>query len=98
MQSLRGEHDAAARTLTEILDYARRRHAGLENEARLLADLAHALMCAGLIERATSAADEAATVARRLGAKVWLTYTEWFKARRTRRLSSNRSKRRERRC
>jgi adenylate cyclase len=78
-QSLRGEHGAAARTLTETLAYARRRHAGLENEARLLADLAHALMCAGELERAAVVADEAAAVARRRGAKVWLTYTEWLK-------------------
>ena len=78
-QSLRGEHEAAARTLTETLAYARRRHAGLENEARLLADLAHALMCAGHLERAATVADEAAAVARRRGAKVWLTYTEWLK-------------------
>ena len=77
-QSLRGEHEAAARTLTETLAYARRRHAGLENEARLLADLAHALMCAGQLERAAAVADEAAAVARRRGAKVWLAYTEWL--------------------
>jgi class 3 adenylate cyclase/tetratricopeptide (TPR) repeat protein len=78
-QSLRGEHEAAARTLTEALAYARRRHAGLENEARLLADLAHALMRAGQLERAAAVADEAAAVARRRGAKVWLTYAEWLK-------------------
>lgn len=78
-QSLRGEHEAAARTLTEALAYARRRHAGLENEARLLGDLAHALMCAGQIERAAAAVDEAAAVARRRGAKVWLAYAEWLK-------------------
>lgn len=78
-QSLRGEHEAAARTLTETLAYARRHHAGLENEARLLADLAHALMCAGQNERAAVVADEAAAVARRRGAKVWLTYIEWLK-------------------
>jgi tetratricopeptide (TPR) repeat protein len=78
-QSLRGEHEAAARTLTETLADARRRHAGLENEARLLADLAHALMRAGQIERAAAVADEAAEVARRHSAKVWLAYTEWLK-------------------
>jgi adenylate cyclase len=78
-QSLRGEHEAAARTLTETLAYARRRQAGLENEARLLADLAHALMRAGDTERAAAAADEAAAVARRRGAKVWLAYAEWLK-------------------
>jgi class 3 adenylate cyclase len=78
-QSLRGEHEAAAQTLTETLAYARRRQAGLENEARLLADQAHALMCAGHIERAAAAIDEAAAVARRRGAKVWMAYTEWLK-------------------
>src|SRR5205085_10101578 len=41
-QALRGDYEAAAATLTETLAYARRRQAGLENEARLLADLAHA--------------------------------------------------------
>src|SRR5205809_602016 len=51
-QTLRGEHEAAAATLTETLAYARQRQVGLENEARLLADLAHALMHAGQIEHA----------------------------------------------
>jgi adenylate cyclase len=78
-QGLRGKHEAAVRTLTEALAYARRRQAGLENEARLLADLAHALMCAGHVERVAAAVDEAAAVARRRGAKVWLAYTEWLK-------------------
>jgi adenylate cyclase len=78
-QSLRGEHEAAVRTLTETLAYARRQQAGLENEARLLADQAHALMRAGQLEHAAAVADEAAAVARRRGAKVWLTYTEWLK-------------------
>jgi class 3 adenylate cyclase/tetratricopeptide (TPR) repeat protein len=78
-QSLRGEHEAAAQTLTETLAYARRRNAGLENEARLLADQAHALMRAGQMERAAAVADEAAVVARRRGAKVWLAYVEWLK-------------------
>jgi adenylate cyclase len=78
-QSLRGEHEAAVRTLTEALAYARRRQAGLENEARLLADQAHALMRAGQTGRAAAVADEAAAVARRRGAKVWLAYTEWLK-------------------
>jgi adenylate cyclase len=78
-QSLRGEHDDAARTLRETLAYARRRHAGLENEARLLADLAHALLRAGHTDRAATVAEEAAAVARRRGAKVWLAYAEWLK-------------------
>jgi len=78
-QGLRGEHEAAARTLAETLAYARRHHAGLENEARLLADQAHALMRAGQTEHAAAVADEAAAVARRRGAKVWLTYAEWLK-------------------
>jgi adenylate cyclase len=43
------------------------------------ADLAHVLMRAGQTERAAAVADEAAAVARRRGAKVWLAYTEWLK-------------------
>lgn len=78
-QTLRGEYEAAAATLTETLAYARRRHAGLENEARLLADLAYALMHAGQVERAHAAAEEAVAVARRRGAKLWLAYAEWVK-------------------
>jgi adenylate cyclase len=78
-QNLRGDHEAAVQTLTETLAYARRRQAGLENEARLLADLAHALIAAGHSERAAAAVEEAAAVARRRGAKVWLAYAEWLK-------------------
>jgi class 3 adenylate cyclase/tetratricopeptide (TPR) repeat protein len=78
-QCLRGEPEAAVGTLTEALAYARQRNAGLENEARLLADQAHALMRAGQMERAAAVIDEAAAVARHRGAKVWLTYIEWLR-------------------
>lgn len=78
-QALRGEYEPAAATLREALLYARRRNAGLENEARLLADLAHVLMRAGYADRARETAEEAAAVARRRGAKVWLAYAEWLK-------------------
>ena len=50
--ALRGDTRRRRATLTETLAYARRRQAGLENEARLLADLACALMHAGQVERA----------------------------------------------
>jgi hypothetical protein len=75
-QAMRGEYAAAAATLSEALAYARRRNAGLENEARLLADLAYVQMRAGLADRAWATAEEAAAVARRRGAKVWLAYAE----------------------
>ena len=45
---------------------------------RLLADLAHVQLRAGLIDRARDTAEEAAAVARRRGAKVWLAYSEWL--------------------
>jgi adenylate cyclase len=77
-QAMRGDYSEATRTLSEALVYARERKAGLENEARLLADLAHVQMRAGLGERARATAEEAADVARRRGAKVWLAYTEWL--------------------
>src|SRR5262245_44524846 len=75
---MRGDYAEATRTLSEALAYARARNAGLENEARLLADLAHVQMRAGLADRGRATAEEAASVARRRGAKVWLAYTEWL--------------------
>lgn len=77
-QAMRGAHSDATTTLSEALAYARRRNAGLENEARLLADLAHVQLRAGLTDRARGTAEEAAAVARRRGAKVWLAYSEWL--------------------
>jgi adenylate cyclase len=77
-RAMRGEFDAAATALSETLAYARQRNAGLENEARLLGDLAYAQLAAGLAERARDTAAEAAAVARRRGAKVWLAYAEWL--------------------
>jgi adenylate cyclase len=77
-QAVQGDYSRAARTLSEALAYARERNAGLENEARMLADLALVQMRAGLDERARVTAEEAAAVARRRGAKVWLAYTEWI--------------------
>ena len=59
-QAMRGDYAQAVTTLGETLAYARRRNAGLENEARLLADLAHVQMCAGLSDRARATAEEAA--------------------------------------
>ncbi len=77
-QAIRGAHSDATTTLSDALAYARRRNAGLENEARLLADLAHVQLRAGLVDRARDTAEEAAAVARRRGAKVWLAYSEWL--------------------
>ena len=77
-QGLRGEYSEAAITLSEALRYSRQRHAGLDNEARMLADLAYVQMRAGLGAPARATAEEAATVARRRGAKLWLAYAEWL--------------------
>jgi class 3 adenylate cyclase/tetratricopeptide (TPR) repeat protein len=77
-QAMRGDYAGATTTLSDALAYARQRNAGLENEARLLADLAHVQLRAGLPERARATAEEAAVVARRRGAKVWLAYAEWL--------------------
>jgi class 3 adenylate cyclase/tetratricopeptide (TPR) repeat protein len=77
-QAMRGELTDATTTLTNALSFARQRHAGLENEARMLADLAHVQFRAGLAERARATAEEAAAVARRRSAKVWLAYAAWL--------------------
>ena len=71
-----GKHAEATRMLSENLTYARQRNAGLDIEARLLADLAYVQLCAGLVARARATAEEAAAVARRRGAKVWFAYAE----------------------
>jgi adenylate cyclase len=60
-----GEFTAGARQLREAIDFARRARAGLEFEARMLADLADALYRAGELSAALEAADEAIGVARR---------------------------------
>ncbi len=77
-QAMRGEFSPAAVTIGDTLRFARQHHAGLENEARMLADLAWVQLRAGLDERARDTAEEAAAVARRRGAKVWLAYAEWL--------------------
>jgi class 3 adenylate cyclase/tetratricopeptide (TPR) repeat protein len=60
-----GDFTAAANDLREAIDFARRARAGLEFEARMLADLADALYRAGDRGAALEAAEEAITVARR---------------------------------
>ncbi|MFI4998966.1 MAG: ATP-binding protein [Reyranellales bacterium] len=77
-QAMRGEFSEATTTMSEVLRFARRHHAALENEARMLADLAHVQLRAGLTARARATAEEAAAVARRRGAKVWQAYAEWI--------------------
>ena len=73
-----GEHSEATTTIGEALRFAREHHAGMENEARMLADLAWVQLHAGLAERARATAEEAAMVARKRGAKIWLAYAEWL--------------------
>lgn len=65
-----GRFAAAAADLKGALEFARRRRAGLETEARLLADLANAHRLNGEREAAARAAAEAIDVARRRGARV----------------------------
>lgn len=77
-QAMRGEYSEATTTLSDALRLARQRQAGLENEARMLCDLAYVQLRAGLADRARATAEEAAAVARRRGAKVWLAYAEWL--------------------
>ena len=77
-QAMRGAYSEATTTLSDALRLARQRQAGLENEARMLADLAYVQLRAGLADRGRATAEEAAAVARRRGAKVWLAYAEWL--------------------
>lgn len=79
-QAVCGELSEATTTIGEALRFARTRHAGMENEARMLADLAWVQLRAGLVDRARITAEEAAAVARQRGAKVWLAYAEWLLA------------------
>ena len=62
-QVLAGRYDAAVETLTEALAFARNRKAGLEIEARMLADLANAHRLRGNYAAALRAAGEAIDVA-----------------------------------
>jgi adenylate cyclase len=79
-QAMQGDLSSATTALSEALRFARQRHAALEHEARMLADLAHVQLKAGLTVRARAMAEEAAAVARHRGTKVWLAYAEWVGA------------------
>lgn len=65
-----GEFAAAADELRSALDFARSRRAGLETEARLLADLAHAYRLEGNLDAAMRTAQEAIQVAGRRVARI----------------------------
>lgn len=65
-----GRFSAAAADLKDALEFARRRRAGLETEARLLADLANAYRLNGEQEAAAHTASEAIDVAQRRGARI----------------------------
>jgi class 3 adenylate cyclase/tetratricopeptide (TPR) repeat protein len=58
-----GRFDEASKDLIDILAFARRRKAGLENEPRILADLANAYSMRGEFAAAISAATEAVNIA-----------------------------------
>jgi tetratricopeptide (TPR) repeat protein len=58
-----GRYDEASKDLSDVLGFARRRKAGLENEARILADLANAYRMKGDFASAISTATEAISVA-----------------------------------
>lgn len=60
-----GNFDAGAHHLREAIDFARSARAGLEFEARMLADLAEVLFRAGKLDLAVETANEALTVAKR---------------------------------
>jgi class 3 adenylate cyclase/tetratricopeptide (TPR) repeat protein len=60
-----GDFTAAAHDLREAIDFARRARAGLEFEARMLADFADVLYRAGDLGAALEASEEAITVATR---------------------------------
>ena len=76
-QAVCGELSEATTTLGDALRFAREHNAGMENEGRILGDLASVQLRAGLGDRARVTAEEAAAVARRRGAKIWLAYAEW---------------------
>jgi len=58
-QLIAGHADLAINDLSNALAFARTRRAGLENEPRLLADLANAYLLKGDMESATATVDEA---------------------------------------
>ena len=76
VQAMRGEYSLAIETLSSALERLRRSSRKVQ-ETRVLADLAYAQLCAGLIDQARLTAGEAASSARRRGMKVWLAYAEW---------------------
>lgn len=65
-----GRLDSAVEDLSEALRFARSRRAGLENEPRILADLAHAYRLNGDIENALSTVTDAIKVATERNARV----------------------------
>lgn len=64
-KAVAGDLDGGAHHLREAIDFARSARAGLESEARMLADFADVLLRAGKFDQAVEAADEALVVARR---------------------------------
>lgn len=74
--ALQDDHAGATTQMVDALRFARQRHAGLENEARMLCDLAWIQQRAGLADSAHATAEEAAAVARRRGARIWQAYAE----------------------
>jgi adenylate cyclase len=58
-----GRYDEATKDLLDVLGFARRRKAGLENEPRILADLANAWSMKGEFSSAISTATEAVNIA-----------------------------------
>ena len=79
-QAVCGELSEATTTIGSALRFAREHNAGMENEARMLGDLAWVQLRAGLADRARATAEEAAAVARQRGAKIWQAYAEWLLA------------------
>ncbi len=69
--TLAGHAAEAIGLLEEALRSARERRTGLEGEARLLADLAEALLAAGELDRARAVAEEAVAAGQRLGTRVF---------------------------
>jgi class 3 adenylate cyclase/tetratricopeptide (TPR) repeat protein len=65
-----GRLDASIEDLTDVLNFARRRMAGLEHEARILADLSNAYRLKGDIANALRAGTEAIEVAARRCSRV----------------------------
>jgi class 3 adenylate cyclase/tetratricopeptide (TPR) repeat protein len=68
--TIAGRLDSAIEDLTAALDFARSRKAGLENEPRILADLANAFRQNGDVAAAFSAVDQAIAVATERHARV----------------------------